>query len=92
MKKVLNSLQVSEEKAVVVFHYNKAHNADITIPPWVVKCKGKSYYVNHMTIGEGVGFSTKETPVSPHTKAALKVKGVLSIVTYDDNTIEAFVE
>jgi hypothetical protein len=45
-----------------------------------------------MTIGEGVGFSTKETPDSPHTKAALKVKGVLSIVTYDDNIIEAFVE
>jgi len=45
-----------------------------------------------MTISEGIGFSTKETPDSPHTKAALKVKGVLKIVTYEDNMVEAIVE
>jgi hypothetical protein len=45
-----------------------------------------------MTIGEGVGFTTKETPENEHTKASLKVKGVLRIVTYEHNYIEAFVE
>lgn len=44
-----------------------------------------------MTIGEGVGFSTKETPDNTHTKASLKVKGVLKIVTYEDETVEAFI-
>jgi D-serine dehydratase len=45
-----------------------------------------------MTISEGIGFSTKETPNSSHTKAALKVKGVLTIVEYEDDYIEALVE
>lgn len=75
-----------------MFHFNKKHNEDPhNIPPWVVKCKGESFYVNHMTISPGIGFSTKETPDSPHTKAALKVKGTLKIVEFDDGTVEAFV-
>jgi hypothetical protein len=45
-----------------------------------------------MTISPGIGFSTKETPDSPHTKAALKVKGMLSLIEHDDGTVEAFVE
>jgi len=32
----------------IVFHYNKQHNIDQSIPPWVIKHKGVSYYVNHM--------------------------------------------
>lgn len=57
-----------------------------------MKFKGNSYYVNHMTIVPGIGFSTKETPENPHTKASLKVKGNLKIVKYNDGTIEALVE
>lgn len=77
----------------MIFHYNKAHNTDPhNIPPWVVKCKGQTYYINHMTIMPGVGFSTKETPDNPHTKASLKVKGMLSIIEHDDGMIEAVVE
>lgn len=45
-----------------------------------------------MTIMPGIGFSTKETPDNPHTKASLKVKGVLSIIEYEDGTNEAVVE
>lgn len=69
----------------VVFHYNKAHNQDVTIPPWVVKHKGKSYYVNHLD--SKVGFSTKETPDSESTKASLMFRGKLSIVEQDGQTI-----
>lgn len=76
----------------MVFHYNKAHNTNSQIPPWVVKCKGQSFYINHMIISPGVGFSTKETPNNPHTKAALKVRGQLKLVEYDDGTTEAYVE
>lgn len=45
-----------------------------------------------MTISPGVGFSTKETPDNPHTKAALKVKGKLKLVYHDNGEVEAIVE
>lgn len=69
-----------DEVAPVVFHYNKKHNEDTRIPPWVLKAKGHTFYVNHFEVAPGVGFSTKETPDNPHTKAALKVKGKLKII------------
>jgi hypothetical protein len=79
------------EDTRVVFHFNKKHNEDpATIPPWVVKAKGQSFYVHHMTIDPGVGFTTKETPDSSHTKAALQVKGTLTISEIDGR-MEAYV-
>lgn len=69
----------------VVFHYNKAHNQDQSIPPWVIKHKGQTYYVNHLD--SKVGFSTKETPDNEHTKASLMFRGKLSIVEQDGETI-----
>lgn len=62
----------------IVFHFNKAHNKDKNIPPWVVKAKGKTYYVNHLD--SEVGFKTKETPDNSHTKGSLQFKGILEIV------------
>ncbi len=47
---------------------------------WVVKHKGVTYYVHHMDVSAGVGFSTKETPDSQHTKGSLKMRGVLRVV------------
>jgi len=64
----------------VVFHFNKGHNKDPTIPPWVVKCKGKSHYVHRLV--SSVGFSTKETPDNEHTKGSLLLRGDLEIVEY----------
>jgi hypothetical protein len=61
-----------------VFHFNKKHNEDSTIPQWIVKTKGQTFYVNHLD--SEVGFSTKETPDSPHTKGALQFRGTLEIV------------
>jgi len=66
----------------IVFHYNKAHNQDQTIPTWILKVKGQTHYVWHVTVDPGIGLSTKETPDSPHTKGAIKFKGRLKI---DDN-------
>jgi hypothetical protein len=60
-------------------HFNKAHNADSSIPAWVVQTKGETHYVNHVTITPGLGFSTKERPDHPSTKACLVVRGVLMI-------------
>lgn len=69
----------------IVFHFNKAHNQDQAIPPWIVKHKGQTYYINHMD--SKVGFSTKETPDNEHTKAAIMFRGKLSIIEQDNQTI-----
>jgi len=58
----------------VVFHFNKAHLSDPAIPMWVLKAKGNTYYVNHVTCD--VPWNTKETPLGK-TKGAIKVKQVL---------------
>ncbi len=74
----------------ITFSYNKAHNLDQTIPPWVVKFKGQSYYVNHLEISPNVGFSTKETPDNEHTKASLLIRGKLTIQK-EENDIIAYI-
>jgi hypothetical protein len=64
----------------VVFHFNKKSLEDNTIPPWVLKCNGKSWYVNHVSCD--LPWSTKETPTSSHTQGSIKVKRAL--VQIDD--------
>lgn len=59
----------------MVFHFNKAHLTDQTIPMWVLKFHGETYYVNHVECN--VPWSTKETPDNSHTKGSIKVKDVL---------------
>jgi hypothetical protein len=61
------------------------HLQDSTIPMWTVKHKGETYYVHHIEVEPGIGFSTKETPENPHTKGSLKFKGKLKIE--EDNGI-----
>jgi hypothetical protein len=55
-----------------VFHFNKKHLEDETIPMWVLKLRGETFYVNHVDCS--VPWSTKETPDNAHTKGAIKVK------------------
>jgi hypothetical protein len=76
-----------DKRNTIIVHYNKKHNEDQSIPPWVVKTKGESYYVNHFEVSEGIGFSTKETPDNPHTKGSLKFKGKLKIVKEECNLV-----
>ena len=72
------------KKKDIIFHFNKKHLQDPSIPMWVIKYKGKTYYVNHVDVSEGVGFSTKETPDNPHTKGSLKFKGNLELIETDN--------
>jgi len=58
-----------------VFHFNKKHLEDQTIPMWVLKFHGETLYVNHVDCT--VAWSTKETPDNTHTKGSIKVKDVL---------------
>lgn len=80
--------QITEKKEEIVFHFNKKHIQDPTIPMWVVKCRGDTHYVDHVDVSPGIGFSTKETPDNPHTKGSIKFKGQLSICE-ENNKITA---
>ena len=66
-----------------MFHFNKAHLTDQTIPMWVLKFHGETYYVNHVECN--VPWSTKETPDNPSTKGSIKVKNVLVTIDPDNN-------
>lgn len=68
-----------DKKTEIIFHFNKMHLQDPKIPMWVIKVKGETYYVNHLDVDSGVGFSTKETPNNPSTKGSIKFKGKLEI-------------
>lgn len=63
----------------IIFHFNKKHLEDPSIPMWVIKAKGETHYVEHVDVSPSVGFSTKETPDNPHTKGSIQIKGKLKI-------------
>jgi len=65
-----------------VFHFNKKHLEDQTIPMWVLKFHGETLYVNHVDCQ--LPWSTKETPDNSHTKGSIKVKNALLRIS-DDN-------
>ena len=65
----------------MVFHFNKKHLEDETIPMWIVKARGESYYVEHVECE--LPWSTKETPDNSHTKGSIKIKQCL--LTIDDD-------
>lgn len=64
--------QIEYQCKDVVFHFNKGHLEDPTIPMWVVKSHGVTFYVNHVTAE--IPWTTKETPDNEHTKGSLKFK------------------
>jgi hypothetical protein len=66
-----------EEVTRIVFHFNKHYLLDNTIPMWVVKAKGSTFYVNHLE--SSLGFITKETPDNEHTKGSIQFRGRLKI-------------
>lgn len=67
----------------VVFHFNKKHLEDPTIPMWVVKARGKTYYVNHVSCS--LPWTTKETPDNNHTKGSIKIKNCLLTIDDENN-------
>jgi len=66
----------------VVFHFNKKHLEDDTVPMWVIKTHGETYYVNH--VSGNIPWSTKETPDSTHTKGSIKFRNCKLIID-DEN-------
>ena len=66
-----------------MFHFNKAHLTDQTIPMWVLKFHGETLYVNHVDCS--IPWSTKETPDNSHTKGSIKVKNALLRIDDENN-------
>lgn len=66
-----------------MFHFNKKHLEDQTIPMWVIKTHGESFYVNHVT--SELKWSTKETPDNERTKGSIKFKECLLTIDPDNN-------
>ena len=66
-----------------MFHFNKKHLEDETIPMWVIKTHGESFYVNHVT--SELKWSTKETPDNERTKGSIKFKECLLTIDPDNN-------
>ena len=75
------SMQIEYACRDVVFHFNKKHLEDQTVPMWVLKTHGETFYVNH--VDANMPWSTKETPDNPHTKGSLKFREVL--LSIDEN-------
>ena len=69
-----------DKRTEIIFHFNKMHLQDTNIPMWVIKAKGETYYVDHVDMESGIGFSTKEPPDNPSTKGSIKFKGKLEII------------
>ncbi len=67
----------------LVFHFNKKHLEDETIPMWVIKTHGESFYVNH--VSADLPWTTKETPDNTHTKGSIKFKECLLVIDPDNN-------
>ena len=76
----------NHDRERIIFHFNKGFLQDPTIPMWVLKHKGETYYVDHVDIDPGVGFSTKETPENPHTKGSIMIKGKIEIYKKENLT------
>lgn len=68
----MSQAQINYQCKELVFHFNKGHLTDPTIPMWVVKAHGVTFYVNHVTAE--IPWSTKETPNNPSTKGSIKFK------------------
>lgn len=68
----------------LVFHFNKKSIEDPSIPTWVVKAHGVTFYVNHVTAD--IPWSTKETPGNEKTKGSIKFKRCKLTIDTEDNT------
>ena len=66
----------------MIFHFNKAHLTDATIPMWSIKAKGKTFYVHHVNCN--LPWTTKETPDNPHTKGSIKIHDCVLAIDQDN--------
>jgi hypothetical protein len=83
IKEQAKEFPLEMETKNIDFHFNKKSMEFDFIPMWVVKARGKTFYVNHMECQ--TGFTTRETPDHPSTKGSLRVKRGTLRISEDGN-------
>jgi hypothetical protein len=68
----------TDKISVIIFHFNKKFLEDSSIPMWVLKTRGKTYYVDHVDFKQ-VSFSTKEHPDNSNTTGSIQLRAYLTI-------------
>lgn len=63
---------IVEDCRNIDFHFNKKSLEWPFVPMWVVKAKGKTFYVNHVDCN--TPWTTRETPEHPATKGSIRIK------------------
>lgn len=66
------SFPLTVEAPAIDFHFNKISLVFPFMPAWTLKCRGKSYYVNHVDF-DVVG-TTRETPEHASTKGSIRFR------------------
>jgi hypothetical protein len=66
------SFPLTLEAPSIDFHFNKGSIEFPFLPAWIVKCKGKSYYLHHVDF-DCLG-TTRETPEHPSTKGSMRFR------------------
>lgn len=62
-----------EDARNIEFHFNKKHlEFPDVVPMWIVKAKGKTFYVNHVDCE--TPWTTRENPDHPSTKGSIRIK------------------
>jgi hypothetical protein len=85
IKEQFKEYPLEVESKNIDFHFNKKSMEHEFIPMWVVKAKGKTYYVHHMECL--AGFTTRETPDNPKTKGSLRVKRGTLVIDAEGNAV-----
>lgn len=78
------SFPIVFENTTVDFHFNRASNEFSALPMWVVKAKGKTYYVDH--VDANAPWTTRERP-DASTRGMMRFKKC-RLVLRADNTAE----
>lgn len=72
----------------IVFHFNKKSLEFTFLPAWVIKAKGETYYLKHITCN--APWTTKESPDHPSTKGAIQIRrGTIHIDSNGEAVIES---
>jgi hypothetical protein len=66
------SFPLTLEAPSIDFHFNKGSIEFPFLPSWIIKCKGKTFYMNHVDF-DCVG-TTRETPEHPSTKGSMRFR------------------
>ena len=67
----------------IEFHFNRGHLQDASIPMWVLKTKGQTFYIHHLDAN--APWSTRENPDHPSTKGSLRFRNAYLTIN-DDGT------